>query len=287
MMQRLVEFDIIYISYDEPNCEEHWADLLTKAPWAQRVHGVTGFDAAHKEAANIAKTDRFITVDGDNIIVADILEHEVELDNLDPNTVLSFSSRNNINGLIYGNGGLKLWPKEFVMNMKTHEVSEEEDSTVDFCWYANYKQFDRLSSHNYQNGSAFQAFRAGMREGVKMSLDRGLKVDPEIFIQTIQRENLQRLLIWCSVGTDMLYGDMAILGARIGAYQTLCTDWDFSLIRDYVWFNEYWEKREWDKQPDLLTKLREEVGLEIVDLNSEQSKFFKSTHTSPSRTRFE
>ena len=47
----VTELDIFYISYDEPNCEEHWADLLNKVPWAKRVHGVKGFDAAHKAAA--------------------------------------------------------------------------------------------------------------------------------------------------------------------------------------------------------------------------------------------
>ena len=64
--QDVTELDIFYISYDEPNCEEHWADLLNKVPWAKRVHGVKGFDAAHKECANQSETERFITVDGDN-----------------------------------------------------------------------------------------------------------------------------------------------------------------------------------------------------------------------------
>ena len=30
----VTELDIFYISYDEPNCEEHWADLLNNT--AQR-----------------------------------------------------------------------------------------------------------------------------------------------------------------------------------------------------------------------------------------------------------
>ena len=67
----VTELDIFYISYDEPNCEEHWADLLNKVPWAKRVHGVKGFDAAHKTAAEQSETDRFITVDGDNIVMDD------------------------------------------------------------------------------------------------------------------------------------------------------------------------------------------------------------------------
>ena len=36
------DFDVVYISYDEPNAERNWADLLSKCPWAKRVHGVKG-----------------------------------------------------------------------------------------------------------------------------------------------------------------------------------------------------------------------------------------------------
>ena len=54
----VTELDIFYISYDEPNCEENWADLQRKIPWAKRVHGVEGSDAAHKACAERAETER-------------------------------------------------------------------------------------------------------------------------------------------------------------------------------------------------------------------------------------
>ena len=65
---RVSDLDFVYISYAEPNKEENWADLKNKVPWAKRVDGVVGFDSAHKAAADIAETDFFISVDGDNII---------------------------------------------------------------------------------------------------------------------------------------------------------------------------------------------------------------------------
>ena len=68
MKVKIAELDIIYLSYDEPNADKNYADLLTKIPWAKRVHGVEGSDAAHKACAKIAETDRFITIDGDNQI---------------------------------------------------------------------------------------------------------------------------------------------------------------------------------------------------------------------------
>ena len=68
---RVSDLDFVYISYKEPNKEENWADLLSKVPWAKRVDGVEGSDAAHKAAGECANTERFVLVDGDNIVDAD------------------------------------------------------------------------------------------------------------------------------------------------------------------------------------------------------------------------
>ena len=58
---KIIDYDIIYLSYDEPNAEKNYADLLSKVPWAKRIHGIKGSDAAHKACANLSETDRFIT----------------------------------------------------------------------------------------------------------------------------------------------------------------------------------------------------------------------------------
>ena len=65
---RISDLDFVYISFKEPNKEQNWADLKNKVPWAKRVDGVVGFDNAHKAAAEVAETDFFISVDGDNIM---------------------------------------------------------------------------------------------------------------------------------------------------------------------------------------------------------------------------
>ena len=65
MKLNLSEIDCIFLSYDEPNADKNWADLLNKAPWAKRVHGVKGSDAAHKACANLSETEHFITVDAE------------------------------------------------------------------------------------------------------------------------------------------------------------------------------------------------------------------------------
>lgn len=75
---RILDYDIIYLSYDEPNAEKNYADLCSKVPWAKRVHGVEGSDAAHKACANLSETDRFITIDGDNTIDERFLNQEID-----------------------------------------------------------------------------------------------------------------------------------------------------------------------------------------------------------------
>ena len=75
-----IDYDIIYLSYDEPNAEKNYADLCKIVPWAKRVHGVDGSDAAHKACAKLSETDRFITVDGDNRIREDFLNQVLDFD---------------------------------------------------------------------------------------------------------------------------------------------------------------------------------------------------------------
>ena len=50
---KIINQDIIFLSYDEPNAEKNYADLCSKVAWAKRVHGVEGSDAAHKACAAI------------------------------------------------------------------------------------------------------------------------------------------------------------------------------------------------------------------------------------------
>ena len=68
-MQKIdvADLDCIYLSYDEPQKEEFWVKIQNIVPWAKRVDGVQGSDAAHKAAAEASDTERFILIDGDNL----------------------------------------------------------------------------------------------------------------------------------------------------------------------------------------------------------------------------
>ena len=291
---KIIDYDIIYLSYDEPNAEKNYADLLSKVPWAKRIHGIKGSDAAHKACANLSETDRFITVDGDNIIKPEFLNQVLDFDehaDLE-HSVISWCGRNIINGLMYGNGGLKCWPKQYVLDMKTHENADPDNpnAQVDFCWDLKYIQQNSWYSDVYNNETPHQAWRAGFREGVKMALDQGVKPTKEAFLQG-HWKNLHRLWVWLMIGSDIENGDWAVLGARAGLYKTMCTDWDYVNVRDFEYLNTLW-KEEFEEMIDPTSASLEygsnlindlEVPIARVPLNAEQSKFFKTVYQNPSR----
>ncbi len=287
---KIAELDIIFLSYDEPNAEKNYADLLTKVPWAKRVHGVEGSDAAHKACAELSETDRFITVDGDNTIRQDFIDQVLDFDEHTDleNSVISWCGKNTINGLMYGNGGLKCWPKEYVLNMRTHENADPNNphAQVDFCWDINYIQQNSCYSDVHNNETPQQAWRAGFREGVKLALDRGVRISKEEFIVG-HAKNLNMLYIWMMVGADISNGYWAIAGAREGLVMTMLTDWDYTNVRDFQYLNELFAGRE-EMPDDVLhseifnsgTQLINELEIPIATqpLNEEQSAFFKAVN---------
>lgn len=294
---RVADYDIIYLSYDEPNAEKNYANLLTKVPWAKRVHGVKGSDAAHKACAELSETDRFITVDGDNIIRQEFINQEIDFDEHTDlkNSVISWCGRNIINGLMYGNGGLKCWPKEYVLNMKTHENADPNNpqAQVDFCWDLKYIQQNSWYSDVYNNATPQQAWRAGFREGVKMALDQGVKpTSVEKFLNG-HWKNLHRLWIWLMVGADVENGLWAIYGAREGLYKTMVTDWDYVNVRDFEYLNDLWNNEYSKITEEMLPyeimglgeTLKHELRVPIATdpLDEDQSKFFKLVYQNPSR----
>jgi hypothetical protein len=293
---KVTDCDIVYLSYDEPNAEKNYADLLTKVPWAKRVHGVDGSDSAHKACARLSETERVIVVDGDNTIRPEFLKQEIDFkDEVDlSKSVISWGARNTINGLIYGNGGIKCWPTQLVLDMKTHENAESENAKtqVDFCWDINYIQIDNCMSDVHNNATPQQAWRAGFREGVKMGLLEGSKADPNNFSKQVHWKNFHRLLVWMHVGLDVKNGDWAIYGARQGCYMTNCTDWDYLNVRDFKWLNKYWAEEDSQTTEKMLPyeimgigeTLKHELNINIADpFTDEQSVLFKALYTNPPR----
>lgn len=289
---RVIDNDIIFLSYDEPNAEKNYADLCQKVPWAKRVHGVEGSDAAHKACADLSETEYFVTVDADNIVDPEFVNVEIDLDELGltDDHVFSWCGKVHVNGLMYGNGGLKMWTRKFVKNMRTHENSDPNDDKglVEFCFDDKYYQFNESFSTSYTNATPFQAWRAGFREGVKMCLDQGTKVTD---LRQTWWQNFDRLRIWCSVGADVENGIWSIYGAREGLYRTMCTEWNHANVRDFKWLTNEWNERYSKVTDEMLPyeimglgeTLRSELGIEIADLDAHGSHFFKSVYNNTPR----
>ena len=282
----VADLDCIFLTYDEPRKEEFWIKIQNMIPWAKRVDGVKGSDAAHKAAANASDTDRFILIDGDNLPDADFFNLQLELDENNRNCVFRWKARNIINGLMYGNGGISSWTKEFALNMQTHEATDGSDETlVEFCFHPQYWAMHDCYSTTYPNATPFQAWRAGFREGVKMCLDRGRRPSLTEFEQRVVSRNYDHLCIWQSVGHDVENGDWAIYGARLGTYLTMLTEWDYTEVQDFDKLKTIWENFEHYPPKDLKEQLVNRLSLPIVDLDKNQSKFFKHHYKSSHRNR--
>lgn len=295
---KVADIDIVYLSYDEPNCEHNWQHLQQLSPGAQRVHGVKGSDRAHKACSALARGTHVITVDGDNQIRAPFLDTVWQFDSswdLE-HSVLSFPARNAVNGLCYGNGGIKIWPRAVIDSMQTHELSPDADgvAAVDFCWALDYVLMPGVWSDVLINHTEHQAWRAGFREGVKLALVNGHRIqDPLEWRRSQVKNNLDRLLTWLQVGLDQVNGFYAILGARQGLYKTMLTDWDHSRVQDFDQLDSLWEREIEGLTLPQQRRLVEDLGLELGNrlnlavaaepLSAAQSEWFKSVFAHPQR----
>lgn len=282
----VADLDCIFLTYDEPKKEEFWIQIQNVVPWAKRVDGVSGSDAAHKAAARASDTDRFVLIDGDNLPDPAFFNQQLSIDDTNRDCVFRWRARNIINGLQYGNGGISCWTRSFIESMRTHEATDGSHETqVEFCFHPQYWAMADCYSTTHPNATAFQAWRAGFREGVKMCLDRGRKPSLSDFKNSVVRRNLDNLSIWHNVGSDVENGLWAMAGARQGTYNTMLSDWDYTEVQDFQKLKDYWDntvhKFEIDSFVNLYNdELTKRLDLPIVNMDAEQSKFFKHHYNS-------
>jgi hypothetical protein len=282
----IADLDCIYLTYDESQREEFWVKIRNMIPWARRVDGVKGSDAAHKAAAAASGTERFILIDGDNIPNEEFFNLTLEFpDNTWEQAVFRWRARNHINGLMYGNGGLSSWTKTFVDQMQTHENTDGRTETlVEFCFDPLYWAMHDCYSTTYPNGSAFHAWRAGFREGVKMCLNKGARPDLQEFKQRVHHRNLDHLTIWHNVGRDVEHGIWSIAGSRMGTYMTMLTAWDYQQVQDFTELEKLWLTVK-DSDPEILAgrvaeDLATQLNLPMITLLNQESTFFKQHYRS-------
>lgn len=238
------DFDVVFLSYDEPNAEQNWELLKERVPGAKRVHGVSGFDAAHKAAADASDTERFILVDADNQVHDGFFDLKVSVPPQLQHAVWQWCSINAANGLAYPYGGLKVWTREIVRGMRTHEACDDAASplSLDFWAQPAYQVFSPSYSTNYTNASPLQAFRSGFRETLKLAKFHGHVREPKDFERFSATPQGRRVAIWMSVGADVTNGYWSMLGARMGFLSCFGETFEISNINQYDWFDQLWER---------------------------------------------
>lgn len=222
----LKPYDIIFISYNESNADENYKKLVSKFPRSKRIHGIKGIHNAHREAAKLSTTPMFYVVDGDADIV-DEFEFDLLLPKWDRDTVHIWHSKNPINELEYGYGGVKLLPKDLVLNMDMDSI----DMTTSIS--EKIRIMKEVSNYTAFNTDPFNTWKSAFREVCKLvskSIDRNY-----------QEETDDRIDIWCLIGKNRPYGEYAIAGARAGkkfGVTNLENSEELKKINDFDWLYE-------------------------------------------------
>lgn len=222
-------YDIVFISYNEPNADESYKTLLKRFPRAKRVHGVKGIHQAHIEAAKLSKTPMFWVVDADATIVDDF-NFDLRLHKYDRDIVHIWHSRNPVNDLEYGYGGVKLLPKYLTLSMNTDTV----DMTTSIS--KKIRIMPTVSNYTSFNTDPFSTWKSAFRECVKLA-SRAIDRD-------YQAETEARLRTWCTVGSDKPFGSYAIAGAIAGAkygYNNITDPEALSKINNFEWLLEQYQ----------------------------------------------
>jgi hypothetical protein len=222
-----MKYDIIFISYNESNADENFAKLKARFPYAQRINGIKGIHQAHIAAAKKAFTKMFWVVDGDAVI-EDTFNFDYVVSKYDLECVHVWRSRNPVNGLEYGYGGVKLLPKKLTMNMDLSKT----DMTTSIS--PLFKAMEEVSNTTAFNTDPFNSWKSAFRECCKLSsrvIDRQDDVETQ-----------QRLDTWCTVGNDVNAITGAIAGRKYGEDNKADVE-ALKKINDFDWLEEQFRGR--------------------------------------------
>lgn len=156
------QLDVVFISFHEPNAEKNWERVKEKAPWAQRVDGVTGILAAHQAAARKAKTDMFFVVDGDAYLVDEWnFSYQPSIFNRDCTYI--WAANNPLTNLTYGHGGVKLFSKEKLLKLRKWRTLDMTTSVSE-----KIKVISEISNVTAFNTDSFSVWKTAFRECIKL-----------------------------------------------------------------------------------------------------------------------
>ena len=220
-------YDIVFISYNEPNAEANYAKLLARFPKARRVNGIKGIHAAHIAAVKPSLARMVWIVDGDAEIL-DSFNFDFNARN-ETDTVFVWKSINPINNLQYGYGGVKLIPRSLTLKVDSSTV-DMSTSIGKLC-----KSMPEISNITAFNTDPFNTWRSAFRECVKLS--------SRIIPGQIDVDTQERLNTWCTYNNGAAYSDWAIIGANAGkkyGQENASNKEALAKINDFTWLQDRW-----------------------------------------------
>jgi hypothetical protein len=225
------DLPVIFLSNKEPKADLFYNILLKQVPHALRLEGVKS-NVIFLEAALLVKTDYFVTVAADNLVLDSFWETDFGAErSAQPKSALSFQSMNSVNSLRYVTGGVRIW----------YSPLPNFGETVLKSWIPRFFFVSSIQSVTLINGSAYQAWHSGYRESLKLALqDTGLPITSTNDFRS--KQNLVRLFQWICMGRDAPYGGWAILGALEAFLAALLEEEDLEQrIEDYAKIARHWE----------------------------------------------
>ena len=160
-----------------------------------------GIFEAHKKAADIATSDMFYVVDGDAYLT-DSWQFDFNPNIFDRDCVHVYKAKNPINDLIYGYGGVKLFPRRLLLEADTWGI----DMTTSVA--SKLKVVNKISNVTAFNTDPASTWRSAFRECAKLAAGT---IDNQNIIETDRR-----LKVWLTRGKDRPFGDYALAGAAAG-----------------------------------------------------------------------
>jgi hypothetical protein len=143
----------------------------------------------------------FWIVDGDALIDSNF-KFDYQVARWDQETVHVWRSVNPINDLVYGYGGVKLFPRELTLHMDVNKT----DMTTSIS--SKFQSVPEISNVTVFNTDPFNTWKSAFRECVKLS--------SRIIDRQDEEETAERLFMWKLLGDDRPFGKYSIAGAKQG-----------------------------------------------------------------------
>jgi hypothetical protein len=167
----------------------------------------------------------FYVIDADAILLDDF-QFDYFPTVWEEDTVHVWRSKNPINGLVYGFGGLKLFPTQLLRDAKEWRV----DFTTSIS--DKFKPMPATANYTAFNTNPYDTWKSAFRECTKLSSN--------IIHRSKQDETNERLEIWCTVNNGAKFGEYSIAGANAGrkyGTENAGDDNALSKINDYDWLH--------------------------------------------------